>query len=204
MRAAGVRRRVFTEEVAVTEKKIQSYAARLSALETSVAEGQRGVAGLQKEEEKKAQELAKFLQELTVIQKRVFGPLLEEVGVESVQQLENEVLTRQRETERIQSECRTHIALIEGKQQYGQTRVQSIETQLAELRATEEKNRRKAHEVETRLAEVSKVADEDEEKRETIQRAIGEKQKEMRDIEVILQEIDRKIRAVGTAGEGDG
>ena len=154
-----VRRSVFAEEVAVVEKKIQSYAARMSALETGVAEARRGLAALEKAQEASAQELAKYLQELTVIQKRVFGALLAEVGAESVQQLESEVLTRQRERERVQSECRTHIALIEGKQQYGRARVEAIEAQLAELRATEAKNAQKAREVEARLAEVAKVAD---------------------------------------------
>ena len=149
---------MFAEEVAVVEKKIQSYAARMSALETGVAEARRGLAALEKAQEASAQKLAKYLQELTVIQKRVFGALLAEVGAESVQQLESEVLTRQRERERVQSECRTHIALIEGKQQYGHARVEAIEAQLAELRATEAKNAQKAREVEARLAEEVKVA----------------------------------------------
>lgn len=199
----GVRHSVFTEEVAVAEKKMQGYAARVAALETSVAEAQRGLATLQKAEEASSQELAKYLQKLTVVQKRVFGPLLAEVGVESVQQLESEVLTRQRETERIESECRTHLALIEGKQQYGQARVQAIEEQLAELRATEERNKRKAREVEARLGEIAKVAGTEEEKLERIHRAMGEKQKELRDMEVVMVEIDRKIRAVGEGGGDD-
>ena len=199
----GVRHSVFTEEVAVAEKKMQGYAARVAALETSVAEAQRGLATLQKAEEASSQELAKYLQKLTVVQKRVFGPLLAEVGVESVQQLESEVLTRQRETERIESECHTHLALIEGKQQYGQARVQAIEEQLAELRATEERNKRKAREVEARLGEIAKVAGTEEEKLERIHRAMGEKQKELRDMEVVMVEIDRKIRAVGEGGDND-
>ena len=199
-----VRRSVFAEEVAVVEKKIQSYAARMSALETGVAEARRGLAALEKAQEASAQKLAKYLQELTVIQKRVFGALLAEVGAESVQQLESEVLTRQRERERVQSECRTHIALIEGKQQYGHARVEAIEAQLAELRATEAKNAQKAREVEARLAEVAKVAAEEEETREAILRAIGEQQKQLKDLEVVMAEIDRRIRAVGAVGGSDG
>ena len=199
-----VRRSVFAEEVAVVEKKIQSYAARMSALETGVAEARRGLEALEKAQEASAQELAKYLQELTVIQKRVFGALLAEVGAESVQQLESEVLTRQRERERVQSECRTHIALIEGKQQYGRARVEAIEAQLAELRATEAKNAQKAREVEARLAEVAKVAEEEEETREAILRAIGEQQKQLKDLEVVMAEIDRRIRAVGAVGGSDG
>ena len=73
---------MFAEEVAVVEKKIQSYAARMSALETGVAEARRGLAALEKAQEASAQELAKYLQELTVIQKRVFGALLAEGGAE--------------------------------------------------------------------------------------------------------------------------
>lgn len=199
-----VRRSVFAEEVAVVEKKIQSYAARMSALETGVAEARRELEALEKAQEASAQELAKYLQELTVIQKRVFGALLAEVGAESVQQLESEVLTRQRERERVQSECRTHIALIEGKQQYGRARVEAIEAQLAELRATEAKNAQKAREVEARLAEVAKVAAEEEETREAILRAIGEQQKQLKDLEVVMAEIDRRIRAVGVVGGSDG
>lgn len=195
---------MFAEEVAVAEKKIQSYAARMSALETGVAEARRGLAALEKAQEASAQKLAKYLQELTVIQKRVFGALLAEVGAESVQQLESEVLTRQRERERVQSECRTHIALIEGKQQYGRARVEAIEAQLAELRATEAKNAQKAREVEARLAEVAKVAAEEEETREAILRAIGEQQKQLKDLEVVMAEIDRRIRAVDAVGGSDG
>ena len=195
---------MFAEEVAVVEKKIQSYATRMSALETGVAEARRGLAALEKAQEASAQKLAKYLQELTVIQKRVFGALLAEVGAESVQQLESEVLTRQRERERVQSECRTHIALIEGKQQYGHARVEAIEAQLAELRATEAKNAQKAREVEARMAEVAKVAAEEEETREAILRAIGEQQKQLKDLEVVMAEIDRRIRAVGAVGGSDG
>ena len=53
---------MFAEEVAVVEKKIQSYAARMSALETGVAEARRGLAALEKAQEASAQELAKYLQ----------------------------------------------------------------------------------------------------------------------------------------------
>ena len=113
-------------------------------------------------------------------------------------------ISRQRERERVQSECRTHIALIEGKQQYGRARVEAIEAQLAELRATEAKNAQKAREVEARLAEEAKVAAEEEETREAILRAIGEQQKQLKDLEVVMAEIDRRIRAVGAASGSDG
>ena len=56
-----MRRCVCAEEVAVAEKKIQSYAARMSALETGVAEARRGLAALEKAQEASAQELAKYL-----------------------------------------------------------------------------------------------------------------------------------------------
>ena len=104
----------------------------------------------------------------------------------------------------MQSECRTHIALIEGKQQYGRARVEAIEAQLAELRATEAKNAQKAREVEARLAEVAKVAAAEEETREAILRAIGEQQKQLKDLEVVMAEIDRRIRAVGAASGSEG
>ena len=59
------------------------------------------------------------------------------------------------------------------------------------------KSEKKAREIESRLSEVTKEADEEEEELETIQRVIGRHQKEMKDIEVITQEIDKKIREVG-------
>ena len=196
-------RRVFSEEVAITEKKIQSYSARMSALETALAQTQRGMGALKEQEESLTQQLSNYLQKLTVIQKRVFGSFLSELGVGSVQQLESEVLTRLKENERMQSECRTHIALIEGKQQYGQERLRSIVSQIEELRQGQKKSEKKAREIESRLSEVTKEADEEEEQLETIQRVIGRHQKEMKDIEVITQEIDKKIREVGVGGARD-
>ena len=50
---------------------------------------------------------------------------------------------------------------------------------------------------------MTKEADEEEEELETIQRVIGRHQKEMKDIEVITQEIDKKIREVGVGGARD-
>ena len=65
------------------------------------------------------------------------------------------------------------------------------------------KSEKKAREIESRLSEVTKEADEEEEELETIQRVIGRHQKEMKDIEVITQEIDKKIREVGVSGARD-
>ena len=47
--------------------------------------------------------------------------------------------------------------------------------------------------MEARLAEVAKVAEEEEETREAILRAIGEQQKQLKDLEVVMAEIDRHL-----------
>ena len=117
--------------------KLQGYAARIATLETDLAQAQQALQALQREEDGLVSALSALLQKLTVAEKRVYGSLLDELGVESLQQLETEMVGKLRENEAMQAECRTHIALLQTKKKYGRERLQSAQRELAEQAAAQ-------------------------------------------------------------------
>ena len=141
---------VLREENEVIEKKIQGYAQRMSELETALVDEGKEEESLKQQDEALVQQRSLLLQKQTVVEKRVYGSFLEEVGVASVQELESEYMAKLRENESMQTECRTHITLIESKRG---------------------------------------------------RREIAQVQKNIQDIEIVIQEIDVRIRSV-VAGDG--
>ena len=103
------------------EKKIQGYAQRMSELETALVDEGKEEESLKQQDEALVQQRSLLLQKQTVVEKRVYGSFLEEVGVASVQELESEYMAKLRENESMQTECRTHITLIESKREYNRS-----------------------------------------------------------------------------------
>ena len=101
----------------------------------------------------------------------------------------------------MQTECRTHITLIESKREYNTQRLQAIAQSVKEYEERRAKVGQKAQEAQNRLnvasGEMSALEDEEEQGR----REIAQVQKNIQDIEIVIQEIDVRIRSV-VAGDG--
>lgn len=183
------------------EKKIQGYAQRMSELETALVDEGKEEESLKQQDEALVQQRSLLLQKQTVVEKRVYGSFLEEVGVASVQELESEYMAKLRENESMQTECRTHITLIESKREYNTQRLQAIAQSVKEYEERRAKVGQKAQEAQNRLnvasGEMSALEDEEEQGR----REIAQVQKSIQDIEIVIQEIDVRIRSV-VAGDG--
>lgn len=192
---------VLREENKVIEKKIQGYAQRMSELETALVDEGKEEESLKQQDEALVQQRSLLLQKQTVVEKRVYGSFLEEVGVASVQELESEYMAKLRENESMQTECRTHITLIESKREYNTQRLQAIAQSVKEYEERRAKVGQKAQEAQNRLnvasGEMSALEDEEEQGR----REIAQVQKNIQDIEIVIQEIDVRIRSV-VAGDG--
>ena len=128
---------VLREENEVIEKKIQGYAQRMSELETALVDEGKEEESLKQQDEALVQQRSLLLQKQTVVEKRVYGSFLEEVGVASVQELESEYMAKLRENESMQTECRTHITLIESKREYNTQRLQAIAQSVKEYEERE-------------------------------------------------------------------
>ena len=185
---------LFNEEIAVIEKKIQDYGTRMNSLESSLAEEKKELAGLQKEEETLIQALSVLLQKCTVIEKRVYGTFLQAIGIGSIQELESEYLSKLRENERMQTECRTHITLIESKRDYGDQRLMTIAQSIREYEEQRVEIEKKLTDVRRRVNDVSSEMSVMEEEEENGKREIGLVMKSVRDVEIVIQEIDNRIR----------
>lgn len=185
---------VFNEEITVIEKKIQGYGTRMSGLESSLAEEKKDIISLQKEEETLLQALSLLLQKCTVIEKRVYGSFLQTIGIASVQELENEYLSKLRDNERIQTECRTHITLIETKRDYGDQRLTTVSRSIHEYEEQRVKVEKKLADVKQRVNNMSGEMGVMEEEEENVKREIGLVLKNIRDVEIVIQEIDSRIR----------
>ena len=158
--------RVFNEEISVLDKKVMEYSNRVNMISSSIHQIQEEVKELEKEEETKTNELSLLLQKLHIIEKRVYGAFLNTIGIQSVNQLENEYFVRVQENEKMQNECKSHITLITDKIQYGKQRYQSIETSLQE------------------------------EENEKLSNQIGNEYKKKKDIEIVISQIDQRLREV--------
>ena len=176
------------------EKKIQSYGTRMNSLESSLADEKKELSSLQKEEERLIQELSVLLQKCTVIEKRVYGSFLQAIGISSIQELESEYLLKLRENERMQTECRTHITLIESKRDYGNQRLMTIAQSIHEYEEQMVKIEKRLTDVRRRVNEVSAEMSSMEEEEENGKREIGLVMKNVRDVEIVIQEIDHRIR----------
>lgn len=178
------------------DQKIAGYGTRMNSLATSIHQTQQEMDELRKQEEEKTTELSLLHQKLKLVEKRVYRTFLREVGVQSVDELENEYFKSLRENERMQNECRTHIALIENKTTYNKQRLISLETSIQE----EGENARKAEKsikgMEKKSKEISVILHEMEENVEAIQREIGVEAKKRKDIEIVVFQIDQRIREV--------
>ena len=183
---------VLREENEVIEKKIQGYAQRMSELETALVDEGKEEESLKQQDEALVQQRSLLLQKQTVVEKRVYGSFLEEVGVASVQELESEYMAKLRENESMQTECRTHITLIESKREYNTQRLQAIAQSVKEY-----EERRAKVGLNVASGEMSALEDEEEQGR----REIAQVQKNIQDIEIVIQEIDVRIRSV-VAGDG--
>lgn len=184
------------EEIGVIDQKIAGYGSRMNSLATSIHQTQQEVDELHKLEEEKTTELSLLHQKLKLVEKRVYGAFLREVGVQSVDELENEYFKSLRENERMQNECRTHIALIENKTTYNKQRVVSLESSIQEEGENVRKAEKSIKGVERKSKEISLILREMEEKVETIQREIGVEAKKRKDLEIVVFQIDQRIRDV--------
>lgn len=185
---------VFTEEISVLQGKLNGYATRLGTLETTLAEEQQEANAMQTSEDAIMTSLGRLLQQTRGVERQVYGTFLEELGVSSIQELENEYLNKLRENERMQTECRTHIALLESKQEYGRQRLAALEKSLQEGVDQQKKVGSKMVETDRRLNTVNGEMEVLEERKEEITREIGTLLKSVQDIEVILQQVDRRLR----------
>lgn len=178
------------------EKKIQGYAQRMSELESTLVDEVKEEDSLKQQDEALVQQRSLLLQKRTVVEKRVYGSFLEEIGVSSIQELESEYMAKLRENESMQTECRTHITLIESKREYNTQRLQAIAQSVKEFEERRVKVGQKAQEAQNRLnvssGEMSALEEEEEQGR----REIAQVQKSVQDIEIVIQEIDVRIRNV--------
>lgn len=188
--------RVFNEEISVLDKKVMEYSNRMNTISSSIHQIQEEVKELEKEEEKKTNELSLLLQKLHIIEKRVYGAFLNTIGIQSVNQLENEYFVRVQENEKMQNECKAHITLITDKIQYGKQRYQSIETSLLEEEKNQKRMKKKLEEVQKQRKEIQNRLDEIEEENEKLSNQIGNEYKKKKDIEIVISQIDQRLREV--------
>lgn len=188
--------RVFNEEISVLQGKKAEYGNRLNALTTSIKRTLDELEELQQQENQKTNELSVLYQKLQLVEKRVYGTFLQEVGASSVSQLENEYMSKLRENERVLNECMTHIALIEDKKAYGRQRLESIRSTLRDHATSLKRITNKMKEIDQQARSVSVlVQDLEGAKESTLQEMAGLK-RQKKDIEVVVAEIDTRIRNV--------
>ena len=185
---------VFEEELSVLQGKLDGYATRLTTLETTLAEEKQEEAALKTTESTLLNALSCLQQQTHAVERRVYGAFLDEIGVTTVQQLENEYLSSLRENEGMQAECRTHIALLESKQEYGRQRLATLAENLQKVATQRGKMEGKIAEAERRASRVEGEMAELEEKKEEVERAIGKTMKDAQDEEMKVHQIDRKLR----------
>ena len=188
--------RVFNEEISVLDKKVMEYSNRVNMISSSIHQIQEEVKELEKEEETKTNELSLLLQKLHIVEKRVYGAFLNTIGIQSVNQLENEYFVRVQENEKMQNECKSHITLITDKIQYGKQRYQSIETSLQEEEKNQKRMKKKLEEVQKQRREIQNRLDEIEEENEKLSNQIGNEYKKKKDIEIVISQIDQRLREV--------
>ena len=192
---------MLASELEAVRSKLQGYAARIATLETDLAQAQQALQALQREEDGLVSALSALLQKLTVAEKRVYGSLLDELGVESLQQLETEMVGKLRENEAMQAECRTHIALLQTKKKYGRERLQSAQRELAEQAAARSKASRRLEELRGRAESEDAGLRALDEELEAAQVAIVKVQRRIREEEGRIGVVDARIREVNTAAE---
>lgn len=185
---------VFEEELNVLQGKLDGYATRLTTLETTLAEEKQEETALKTTESTLLNALSRLQQQTHAVERRVYGAFLDEIGVTTIQQLENEYLSSLRENEGMQAECRTHIALLESKQEYGRQRLATLAENLQKVAAQRGKVEGKITEAERRASRVEGEMAELEEKKEEAERAIGKTMKDAQDVELKVHQIDRKLR----------
>lgn len=147
--------------------------------------------------------LSALLQKLSAAERRVFGALLAELGVESLQQLETEVFSRQRENEAMRAECRTHIALLESKRRYGRERLAGAARALEEQGAARGKAERRLGELRARAETVEAALRALDERLEAEQRAVVAVQRRLREEEGRVGVLDARIREARAGGRRD-
>lgn len=177
--------------------KLQGYAARIATLETDLAQAQQDLQTLQRDEDRLVDALSALLQKLTVAEKRVYGSLLDELGVESLEQLETEMVGKLRENEAMQAECRTHIALLQTKRRFGRERLQSAQRELQEQTAAQSKASRRLGELRARAESEDAGLRALDEELEAVQVAIVKIQRRIREEEGRIGVVDTRIREVG-------
>lgn len=192
----GVHHRVFSSEIEAIESKMRGYSSRIATLETDLSEAQQELNSLQKEDDRLVETLSVLLQKLTVAEKRVYGVLLEELGVESLQQLETEMVGKMRENEAMQAECRTHIALLQNKKKYGLERLENVEREYREQVASKAKAERKLNDLRSRLEGVTQGIRELDDELEGVQISIVNIQHKIHEEESKITVVDQRIREV--------
>ena len=176
---------MLTSEIEAIRSKEKGYAARIATLETDLAQAEQELQALQRDEDRLVDVLTALLQKLTVAEKRVYGSLLDELGVDSLQQLETEMVGKLRENEAMQAECRTHLALLQNKKKYGQERLQSVRRALDEQNAARSKAEKRLRELDEQL--------------ESVQVAIVNLQRRISEEESRIGVFDARIREVEIA-----
>ena len=192
----SVHYRVFSSEIEAIESKMRGYSSRIATLETDLREAQQELNSLQKEDDRLVETLSVLLQKLTVAEKRVYGVLLEELGVESLQQLETEMVGKMRENEAMQAECRTHIALLQNKKKYGLERLENVEREYREQVASKAKAERKLNDLRSRLEGVTQGIRELDDELEGVQISIVNIQHKIHEEESKINVVDQRIREV--------
>ena len=175
---------------------MRGYSSRIATLETDLSEAQQELNSLQKEDDRMVETLSVLLQKLTVAEKRVYGVLLEELGVESLQQLESEMVGKMRENEAMQAECRTHIALLQNKKKYGLERLENAEREYREQAASKAKAERKLDDLRSRLEGVAHGIRELDDELEGVQISIVNIQHKIHEEESKISVVDQRIREV--------
>lgn len=193
---SSVHCRVFSSEIEAIESKMRGYSSRIATLETDLSEAQQELNSLQKEDDRLVETLSVLLQKLTVAEKRVYGVLLEELGVESLQQLETEMVGKMRENEAMQAECRTHIALLQNKKKYGLERLENVEREYREQVASKAKAERKLNDLRSRLEGVTQGIRELDDELEGVQISIVNIQHKIHEEESKINVVDQRIREV--------
>lgn len=190
---------MLTSEIEAIRSKEKGYAARIATLETDLAQAEQELQALQRDEDRLVDVLTALLQKLTVAEKRVYGSLLDELGVDSLQQLETEMVGKLRENEAMQAECRTHLALLQNKKKYGQERLQSVRRALDEQNAARSKAEKRLRELRTRWENADEGLRELDEQLESVQVAIVNLQRRISEEESRIGVFDARIREVEIA-----
>lgn len=197
IREGGLIGSVFASEIEAVRSKLQGYAARIATLETDLAQAQQDLQTLQRDEDRLVDALSALLQKLTVAEKRVYGSLMDELGVESLEQLETEMVGKLRENEAMQAECRTHIALLQTKRKFGRERLQSAQRELQEQTAAQSKASKRLGELRARAESEDAGLRALDEELEAVQVAIVKIQRRIREEEGRIGVVDTRIREVG-------